>query len=96
MPYRPTIHGAGDPGSASHTYRLGGTTCLSGDVIGDWSFPEPLTIGQRLVFADMAHYTMVKTTMFNGVRHPSIATWDGTSLKVLRRFGYQDYAARLS
>lgn len=96
MPYRPTIHGAGDAGATPHTYRLGGTTCLSGDVIGDWSFPAPLEIGQRIVFADMAHYTMVKTTQFNGVRHPSIATWNGHELQILRRFGYEDYANRLS
>lgn len=96
MPYRPTIHGAGDPGATKHTYRLGGPTCLAGDVIGDWSFPAPLAIGQQVVFADMAHYTMVKTSMFNGVRHPSIATWDGQQLKVLRTFGYEDYANRLS
>lgn len=96
MPYRPTIHGAGDPGQTPHTYRLGGMTCLAGDVIGDWSFPQPLQPGDRLVFADMAHYTMVKTTMFNGVRHPSIATWNGKTLKVHRRFGYEDFRNRLS
>ncbi|MBN8524165.1 MAG: carboxynorspermidine decarboxylase [Planctomycetes bacterium] len=96
MPYRPTIHGAGDAGATPHTYRLGGPTCLAGDVMGDWSFPAPLAPGQRLVFADMAHYTMVKTTMFNGVKHPNLATWDGRELKVLRRFGYQDYRNRLS
>lgn len=96
MPYRPIIHGAGAPGEFAHTFRLGGMTCLAGDVIGDWSFPEPLKIGDRLVFADMAHYTMVKTTMFNGVKHPAIATWDGTELRVVRRFGYEDYKSRLS
>ncbi|TVR46290.1 MAG: carboxynorspermidine decarboxylase [Planctomycetota bacterium] len=96
MPYRPTIHGAGDPGQFPHTYRLGGLTCLAGDVIGDWSFPEPLRLGQKLVFADMTHYTMVKTTQFNGVRHPSIALWDGADLRILRRFGYEDYRNRLS
>lgn len=96
MPYRPTIHGAGEPGEFPHTYRLGGMTCLAGDVIGDWSFRAPLKEGDRLVFADMAHYTMVKTTMFNGVKHPSLALWDGRELRVVRRFGYGDFRARLS
>ena len=96
MPYRPTIHGAGEPGEFAHTYRLGGMTCLAGDVIGDWSFRAPLQEGDRVVFADMAHYTMVKTTMFNGVKHPSLATWDGRVLRVVRRFGYEDFKRRLS
>jgi len=95
MPYRPTIHGAGDPGAAAYTYRLGGPTCLAGDVLGEWSFPAPLKPGDRVVFADMSHYTMVKTTMFNGIRHPSLATWDGRELKVVRRFGYADFRNRL-
>ncbi len=96
MPYRPTIHGAGEPGEYEYAYRLGGMTCLAGDMLGIWSFPEPLKYGDRLVFADMAHYTMVKTTMFNGVRHPSIALWNGKDLRIVREFGYQDYKQRLS
>ncbi len=76
MPYRPRIIGAGMPGEFAHTYKLGGTSCLAGDVIGEYSFPKALTPGQKLVFTDMAHYTMVKTTTFNGVPHPSIATYD--------------------
>jgi carboxynorspermidine decarboxylase len=96
MPYRPTIHGAGDPGATPHTYRLGGPTCLAGDVIGEWSFAKPLQPGDRVVFADMSHYTMVKTTMFNGVKHPSLALWDGRQLRVVRRFGYEDFRNRLS
>lgn len=96
MPYRPTIHDAGDPDATPHTYRLGGPTCLAGDVLGDWSFPAPLKLGDRIIFADMSHYTMVKTTMFNGVKHPSLATWDGKTLDVVRRFGYSDYRDRLS
>ena len=96
MPYRPTIHGAGAPGEKAHTYRLGGPTCLAGDVLGDWSFDQPLKPGDRLVFADMAHYTMVKTTLFNGVKHPSLALWDGNELRVVRRFGYEDFRDRLS
>jgi carboxynorspermidine decarboxylase len=97
MPYRAEIRGAGLPGEKPHTYRLGGLTCLAGDVIGDYSFDEPLTVGDKLVFMDMAHYTMVKTTTFNGVRLPSIATWDPetSALDVVRRFGYEDYKNRL-
>jgi carboxynorspermidine decarboxylase len=98
MPYRPKIIGAGDPGELPHTYRLGGLTCLAGDVIGDYSFSRPLQAGDRLVFTDMAHYTMVKTTTFNGVRLPSIATYDPVTddFSVVRRFGYEDYRSRLS
>jgi carboxynorspermidine decarboxylase len=98
MPYRPEILGAGEPGALAHTYRLGGLTCLAGDVIGDYSFPKPLEIGDRLVFTDMAHYTMVKSSTFNGVRLPSIATYDPDSdrLEVVRTFGYEDYKNRLS
>jgi carboxynorspermidine decarboxylase len=97
MPYRPVIEGGGEPGERRHTYRLGGPTCLAGDVIGDWSFDEPLRVGDRVVFGDMAHYTMVKTTTFNGVRHPSIAVHDSRTgeTRVVRRFGYEDYRGRL-
>lgn len=98
MPYRPMIVGGEKPGVHPHTYRLGGMTCLAGDVIGDYSFKEPLKIGDKLVFLDMAHYTMVKTTTFNGVRLPSIATHDPSTglIEVKRRFGYLDYRDRLS
>lgn len=98
MPYRPTIIDAGNPGDRAHTYRLGGLTCLAGDVIGDYSFDRTLAIGDKLVFLDMAHYTMVKTTTFNGVRLPSIATHDPATktITVQRRFGYHDYRDRLS
>lgn len=97
MPYRPEIVGAGLPGEHPHTYRLGGLTCLAGDVIGDYSFPRPLEVGQKLVFLDMSHYTMVKTSNFNGVRLPSIATHDPHTgaLIVHRRFGYESYRDRL-
>lgn len=97
-PYRPEIVEAGTPGEKSHTYRLGGLTCLAGDVIGDYSFDRPLQVGDRLVFEDMAHYTMVKNTMFNGVRLPSIVTVDPASgeTRVVRKFGYEDYKSRLS
>lgn len=98
MPYRPVIVGGADPGVKAHTYRLGGMTCLAGDVIGDWSFDKPLNPGDRLVFLDMAHYTMVKNTTFNGIRLPSIATYDPDRdhLHVIRQFDYSDYRNRLS
>ena len=98
MPYRPDIFGAGQPGELGHTYRLGGMTCLAGDVIGDYSFAEPLKVGQRLMFDDMAHYTMVKTSTFNGINLPSIALWDSRTdqLDVIRRFGYEDFRGRPS
>ncbi|MBW1695797.1 MAG: carboxynorspermidine decarboxylase [Deltaproteobacteria bacterium] len=97
MPYRPEVANAGKPGEHPHTYRLAGLTCLAGDVIGDYSFPEPLQIGSKLVFKDMAHYTMVKNNTFNGVRLPDIAIWDRNgNLRVVRSFNYEDYRNRLS
>ena len=98
MPYRPDLIGAGAPGAHPHTYRLGGLTCLAGDVIGDYSFKKPLHIGQRLVFEDMAHYTMVKTTTFNGTKLPAIALWNSETdeLEIVREFGYEDFKGRLS
>ena len=82
---------------SSLVYRLGGPTCLAGDVIGDYAFPRPLCPGDTLVFDDMAHYTMVKTTMFNGVKHPPIVLQheDGT-LEIIREFTYQDFESRLA
>jgi carboxynorspermidine decarboxylase len=98
MPYRPKIIGAGEPGKFGYTYRLGGLTCLAGDVIGDYSFPEPLKVGSRLVFTDMAHYTMVKNNTFNGVRLPSIGIYDPAkdTVRIVRKFSYEDYRNRLS
>ncbi len=98
MPYRPHIFGAGLPGEHPYEYKMGGTSCLAGDVLSGFSFPEPLRIGQRLVFADMAHYTMVKTTTFNGVPHPDIAIYDPATqeYRVVRRFGYPDFRNKLS
>jgi carboxynorspermidine decarboxylase len=98
MPYRPLVVGAGKLGEYPHVYRLGGMTCLAGDVIGDYSFPAPLAVGDKLVFLDMAHYTMVKNNTFNGVGLPSIALYhpDSGTVEVVRRFGYQDYRNRLS
>ena len=98
MPYRPVIVGAAAAQAKPYTYRLGGLTCLAGDNVGDYSFDAPLKVGDRLVFEDMAHYTMVKNTTFNGVRLPDIATFDPATggYRVLRRFGYEDYKGRLS
>lgn len=98
MPYRPDIRGAGQLGEFPHTYRLGGVSCLAGDVLGLYSFPRPLQVGDRLILEDMSHYTMVKTTTFNGVRLPSIVLYDpaSDSVEIVRRFGYEDYKARLS
>ncbi|WP_028530878.1 carboxynorspermidine decarboxylase [Paenibacillus sp. HW567] len=97
MPYRPGIIGAGEPGEYPYTYRLGGMTCLAGDVIGDYSFPEPLKYGDKLVFLDMAHYSMVKNHMFNGVNLPAIASYnEEEGLKVIREFEYKDFSGRLS
>lgn len=98
MPYRPDVQGAHHPGEKPHTYRLGGPTCLAGDVIGAYSFEQPLKIGDKIILKDMSHYTMVKTTTFNGVRHPSIATADPKTgaIHVVRKFGYEDYRDRLS
>jgi len=98
MPYRAQVIGAGESGEHGHTYRLGGQTCLAGDVLGDYSFPEPLRVGQRLMFEDMAYYTMVKTTTFNGINLPAIAIWnsDTDEIRVVREFGYDDFRGRLS
>ena len=96
MPYRPDVWDSAAPGVLSHTYRLGGLTCLAGDVIGDYSFEQPLQPGQRLVFDDMAHYTIVKTSMFNGVRHPSLVIYDSDNgeSRLVRRFDYLDFLRR--
>lgn len=97
-PYRPEIVGAGRPGEKAHTFRLGGPSCLAGDVAGEYSFDAPLAVGDRLVFTDMAHYTMVKNTTFNGVRLPSIILYrpDSDSFETVREFGYEDFKGRLS
>jgi carboxynorspermidine decarboxylase len=97
MPYRPEILAGFPPDTKKHTYRLAGPSCLAGDVIGDYSFEEPLKIGQRLVFTDMIHYTMVKTNTFNGVPLPAIAIWQNNEqLKMIKQFGYEDFKQRLS
>lgn len=97
MPYRPTILGAGMPDVNPYIYRLGGPSCLAGDVIGDYSFPSPLIIGTKLVFLNMAIYTMVKNTTFNGIRLPSIILRDlSGKFRTVREFGYEDFKSRLS
>jgi carboxynorspermidine decarboxylase len=97
MPYKPGIEGATDPLPGKPSYRLGGNSCLAGDFMGDWSFDSELEHGSRIIFKDMIHYTMVKTTTFNGVPHPSIGIWTGEGkFKLLRKFGYEDYKCRLS
>lgn len=98
MPYRPPLHGAGLAGEKKYTYRLAGPTCLAGDIIGDYSFDKPLAVGDKLVFGDMAHYTMVKNTMFNGINLPDIILYDPETnrYKLQRRFTYADFKSRLS
>jgi carboxynorspermidine decarboxylase len=97
MPYRPNIIGAGKPNEYDFTYRLGGNTCLAGDIIGDYSFKQPLKAGDRLVFCDMAHYTMVKNNTFNGVNLPTIALYsEREGIRIVKGFGYEDFKGRLS
>ena len=97
MPYRPPLHGAGLPGEKPYTCRLAARTCLAGDVIGDYSFDAPPQVGDRLVFGDMAIYTMVKNNTFNGMPLPDIAWRDAEGgCRVIRRFGYEDFKTRLS
>jgi carboxynorspermidine decarboxylase len=98
MPYRPRIIGAVEPSKESkHLYRLGGGSCLAGDFMAPYDFGRELQIGEQVVFLDMIHYTMVKTTMFNGVNHPAIAIWtEDDRLKIVREFSYKDFKNRLS
>lgn len=98
MPYKPYIRGAyHEPVHGKPTYRMGGNSCLSGDFIGEWSFDEPLAVGDKIIFEDMIHYTTVKTTMFNGVSHPDIAIWTkDNKLEIYREFDYSDYKNRMS
>ena len=97
MPYKPAILGAHEPADGEKRWRMGGTSCLAGDFYGDWAFDHELQVGERIVFEDMIHYTMVKTTMFNGVAHPSIviARRDGR-IDLIRAFGYEDFKNRMS
>ena len=97
MPYKPAIVGATEVTAGKPTYRMGGNSCLSGDFFGSWSFDKKLKPGDRIVFEDMIHYTMVKTTMFNGVSHPSIGIRTKNEQFILvKKFGYEDYKNRMS
>ena len=100
MPYRPQITGAKNPdknSSENHLYRMGGVSCLAGDFMEAYDFGKELQPGDRVIFDDMIHYTMVKTTMFNGVNHPAIAIWtEKDELRIIRKFGYEDFKERLS
>ncbi|PKM61332.1 MAG: carboxynorspermidine decarboxylase [Firmicutes bacterium HGW-Firmicutes-4] len=97
MPYRPNIIGAALPGEKPFTYRLGGPTCLAGDIIGDYAFEQPLKIGDHLVFCDMAIYSMVKTNTFNGMNLPAIAIFtEEQRIQMVKQFGYEDFKNRLS
>ena len=96
MPYRPHILYSGTAGEKTHTYRLAGNTCLAGDVIGDYSFDHQLQAGEKLVFCDMAIYSMVKNNTFNGVPLPDIALYQNGHIDLVKRFGYADFEGRLS
>ncbi|QKF82848.1 carboxynorspermidine decarboxylase [Halarcobacter ebronensis] len=97
MPYRAEIRNTNIPGVKLHTYRLGGNTCLAGDIIGDYSFDEPLKVGDKIILEDMIHYTMVKTTTFNGIKLPSIVLkLNEECYQIVKDFGYNDYKSRLS
>ena len=96
VPYRPDIIGAGDPGELAHTYRLGGKTCMTGDVLGDYSFPEPLVPGQQLIFTDQMHYSFVKTNTFNGTPLANLAVrWEDGVVEPLTDFGCEEFRRRL-
>jgi carboxynorspermidine decarboxylase len=96
MPYKPVIRNAKAATADMPTYRIGGCSCLSGDFIGEWSFDEPLKIGDKIIFEDMIHYTVVKTTMFNGISHPSIVLWTSSDEIVSYRiFTFEDYKSRM-
>lgn len=97
MPYKPRIIGSYfEPVPGKPTYRMGGNSCLAGDYVGNWSFDKELQPGDKIIFEDMIHYTMVKTTFFNGVNHPYIGVWNEQGFKLLREFGYEDYVKKLS
>lgn len=97
MPYRPEIRNAGNANEKKFTYRLGGNTCLAGDIIGDYSFDKPLKVGDKIILEDMIHYTMVKTTTFNGIKLPSIVIKvSDDCYQIVNNFGYNEYIRRLS
>lgn len=97
MPYRAMVRDSGEAGEKAHTYRLGGNTCLAGDIMGDYSFDKPLKVGERVIFEDQIHYTFVKNTTFNGIKLPSLVLLkESGKVEVVREFGYEDYKMRLS
>lgn len=97
MPYRAEVRGAGKAGEKKYTYRLGGNTCLAGDIMGEYSFDTPLHIGDKIIFEDQIHYTFVKSTTFNGIKLPSLAIYrKNGSLDIIKEFNYEDYKNRLS
>jgi carboxynorspermidine decarboxylase len=92
VPYTPVVIGADKPGVLAHDYILGGKTCMTGDIIGEYSFPEPLQVGSRIVFTDMMQYSFVKSTVFNGTPRPDLAVLDEDgSYRVLRSYGYDEF-----
>jgi len=97
MPYRADVRGSGEAGEKAYTYRLGGNTCLAGDIMGDYSFDKPLEVGDRIIFEDQIHYTFVKNTTFNGIKLPSLVlVHQNGDVEVVKEFGYADYKMRLS
>jgi carboxynorspermidine decarboxylase len=97
MPYRAMVRKSGEAGEKKHTYRLGGNTCLAGDIMGDYSFDEPLKVGDKIIFEDQIHYTFVKNTTFNGIKLPSLVILrEDKTIDLIKEFGYQDYRNRLS
>jgi len=96
MPYRPMVLNSGMIWIKPHTYRLAGNSCLAGDIAGDYSFDKPLKVGSRIIFLDMIHYTMVKTTFFNGVKHPSIGIWKNNKFNLVKKFSYESFRDKLS
>ena len=96
VPYRPDIVGAGEASELAHTYRLGGKTCMTGDVLGDYSFPEPLLPGRQLIFTDQMHYSFVKTNTFNGTPLANLAVrWEDGVIEPISNFGYEEFRRRL-
>ena len=97
MPYRAKVRGAGEANEKKYTYRLGGNTCLAGDIMGDYSFDKPLEVGDKIIFEDQIHYTFVKNTTFNGIKLPSLLIKrKDARIELIKEFGYEDYKKRLS
>ncbi len=97
MPYRADVRGSGEAGEKAYTYRFGGNTCLAGDIMGDYSFDQPLKVGDQIIFEDQIHYTFVKNTTFNGIKLPSLAIQrKNGQIELIKEFGYEDYRGRLS